>query len=370
MRADVRHAAATDIGLSRETNEDGYLTEPPLFAVADGMGGHMAGDVASRVALEVLSRGVGLDPGALAEAVKDANREVHQQAVASPELKGMGTTITAMVARPERADIAHVGDSRAYLYRGEVLTRLTRDHTVVERMVREGRIDREEAEHHPQRSYLERALGVEPEVEVDSYNIATQPGDRILLCTDGLTGMLNEDEIRDILQSERDPEQASKRLVSAAVEAGGSDNVTVVVVDYPGADPVERATVAVPQTAAEAPPRVRGRRRLTITALVVAGILAALVATKAAALSRWYVGEDRGRVAIFRGVPGFLHKLEKRTEIPTETLPAVYRNELEEGIVAENRDEAGEIVSDLKDIQAQHGAPKSGSSPYPNEPAP
>jgi protein phosphatase len=232
MTNPLRHGSATDIGRARKANEDSLLVQPPVFAVADGMGGHSAGDVASQTAVEALSQGVAGDRS-LAAAVKEANRRVFDRAQGSIELSGMGTTMTAVVAGGSRIEIAHVGDSRAYLFRGGRLQRLTQDHTVLDRMVRQGKLRPEEARNHPQRSVLERALGVEPDVRVDTQTIDAWPGDRLLLCTDGLTSMLEESRIRQILETEADPAAASARLVAEAVEAGGHDNVSVIVVDYP-----------------------------------------------------------------------------------------------------------------------------------------
>lgn len=365
MTSAIRHAAATDIGLAREANEDSYLADPPLFLVADGMGGHMAGDVASRMAVESIVRELARNPGALADAVIQANRDVHNRAAARPELRGMGTTLTAMMTAPDGVDIVHIGDSRAYLLRNGSLTRLTRDHTVVERLVREGRIGPEEAEHHPKRSYLERALGVEPQVEIDSYKVATQQGDRILLCTDGLTTMLSEDEILQILVTERDPKRASRELVAAAVAAGGNDNVTVVVVDYPG-QAGEGPEPSAQQTRAVRSPNVlrpNWRRRALRTSIVaIAVLLAVFVAVRALTLSRWYVGSSDGKVTIYRGVPWFIHKVDRRSDIPVSALPEVYRDELAEGIRADDRGDAEYRVSKLREIQAEHG---SAVSPNP-----
>lgn len=363
MTEEIRHAAATDIGLARDTNEDSFLTQPPLFAVADGMGGHMAGDVASRLALEALAGKGVLGADDLADAIREANQHVHNEATARPELRGMGTTITALVAGPKDVEIAHVGDSRAYLLRGGSLKRLTTDHTVVERMVREGRIDPEEADHHPQRSYLERALGVEPDVDVDSYHISIEPGDRILLCTDGLTTMLTEDSIREILEGESAADDASKRLVGAAVDAGGSDNVTVVVIDYPGS----RVEVSPAPMEQKAPKQARGKRRLLVRAGVIAAVaLIALLSLRALALSRWYVGADQGRVVIFRGIPGVISKVEERTEIPVTSLPEVNQDRLGEGISASGRSDANEIVGNLREIREDYGS----EPPYPSESSP
>ncbi|MEX2458794.1 MAG: Stp1/IreP family PP2C-type Ser/Thr phosphatase, partial [Actinomycetota bacterium] len=228
----VSLGAQTDVGRTRETNEDGYLAEDPLYAVADGMGGHRAGEVASRMALEALAEVEPDDgPHSLPERVKAANRVVHQRASEDKDLEGMGTTLTALVMDGSEARIAHVGDSRAYLLRDGELKMLTEDHTLVRRMVTEGKLTTEEAERHPQRSILTRALGVDAEVDVDEMTVRLRGGDRLLLCTDGLTSMLGEDRIGEILRSDSDPQGAADALVEAANEAGGQDNITVVVLD-------------------------------------------------------------------------------------------------------------------------------------------
>ncbi|HEU5004297.1 MAG TPA: Stp1/IreP family PP2C-type Ser/Thr phosphatase [Actinomycetota bacterium] len=235
-----RYAAATDRGLVRANNEDAYLLAPPLYAVADGMGGHRAGEVASAEALQTLSKQAGHDSDSLVAAVDAANAAVYARASTSPDLAGMGTTITAMLTTHDGVQIVHVGDSRAYRLRDGRLRRLTQDHTVVDRLAREGKITQDEIEHHPQRSVLERALGVSPEVDVDVQLIDVHPGDRLLLCTDGLTAMLHDDDIRRVLHAERDPQAATQRLIREALNAGGKDNVTAIVVDFPragGPDP-------------------------------------------------------------------------------------------------------------------------------------
>lgn len=324
----------------------------------------MAGDVASRIAVEALVSRVAEDSENLADAVKQANREVHQKSAERPEFAGMGTTITAMLVGPQAADIVHVGDSRAYLFRAGILTRVTRDHTVVERMVREGQIEPEEADHHPHRSYLERAIGVEPEVEVDLVTVPIEAGDRILLCTDGLTSMIDEDAIRGILDSEADPDDASKHLVAEAVRAGGSDNITVVVVDYPGRPDAGEVAASV---SAKPPARRLRKRRWLIRGLVgLAVALTLLIAARTIALSRWYVGEDGGRVVIFRGVPGLVSQIDERTAIPSSSLPETYQQQVEDGITAADRSEAAEIVANLKEIQQEHPVapvPSPGSGP-------
>lgn len=252
-RGSTRQAVVTDVGLVRANNEDAYLVAPPLFAVADGMGGHRAGEVASAGAMETLAAQAGRDTDSLVAAVQAANKAVYARAVASPDLAGMGTTVTAMMATRNSVQIVHVGDSRAYLLREGRLRRLTRDHTVVERLAREGKISPDEVDRHPQRSVLERALGVAPEVDVDAHLIDVHAGDRLLLCTDGLTSMLDDDEIRAVLLADRDPDAAAHHLVAEALEAGGKDNVTALIVDFPRRD---GAGGADPNATAEQPPIV------------------------------------------------------------------------------------------------------------------
>jgi protein phosphatase len=233
--------SATDIGRARRRNEDSYLVKAPLFVVADGMGGHRGGDVASKMAVDIIEPAAaevgshGLPP--LIERIKQANREVMDRGEADRDLRGMGTTVTAVIADGDRAHVAHIGDSRAYLLRGGTLQQLTEDHTLVQKMVREGRLTEEEAANHPQRSILLRVLGVEDDMPVDELTLDLHPGDRLLLCTDGLTNMLERDQVAEILRNEPDPQRAAEELIEAANRAGGDDNITVIVLDVAEGEP-------------------------------------------------------------------------------------------------------------------------------------
>ena len=229
----VTAASATDIGLVRDHNEDALLLREPLFAVADGMGGHLGGEVASSAALERLAA-VFDERGSdgLAEAVHEANAEVFAQSVRDAEVAGMGTTLTAAVLVGTDLLLAHVGDSRAYLLHDGELRRLTEDHTLVGEMVRKGSLSERQARSHPQRSILTRALGIEPAVEVDRLSLPIGDRDRVLLCSDGLNSMIEDSEIRRILSDEGEPRAACDRLVEAANAMGGVDNTTVVVLDF------------------------------------------------------------------------------------------------------------------------------------------
>ncbi|CAA9540169.1 MAG: Serine/threonine phosphatase PPP [uncultured Solirubrobacteraceae bacterium] len=227
----AEHFSDSDPGRRREGNEDSMFVRSPLFVLADGMGGAQAGEVASRMAVE------GFDPGlpngnpaeALAQIIADANRRIHDSSVTDDRLAGMGTTITAAYVGEEDVTIAHVGDSRAYLLRKGELTRLTRDHSLVGELVARGKLTEEQAEHHPQRSVITRALGPEPAVEIDTDVYPAREGDVFLLCSDGLTDMIPEAALGPILGRSGTLADAGRRLISAANEAGGRDNITVVL---------------------------------------------------------------------------------------------------------------------------------------------
>jgi len=231
----VKVGAKSDVGRVREANEDAYLVKAPLFVVADGMGGHVAGDVASSLAVKVIAseanNASASDPDTLARLVRNANSAIFDRAQSDPSLRGMGTTCTLVLLDESRAHIAHVGDSRAYRLRNDTLEQLTEDHTLVGRMVREGKLRPEEATHHPQRSIITRVLGVDSDVQVDLQEIELELGDRLLLCSDGLSSMIEFDSIHRALSETDDPQSAADRLVALAIEAGGEDNVTVLVLD-------------------------------------------------------------------------------------------------------------------------------------------
>ena len=347
----LRVGARTDVGRARERNEDSYLSSPPLYAVADGLGGHRGGNVASSLAMKVLSEIA--QPGnwgQLVEQVREANRAILDQARRDRTLSGMGTTVTAAFMDNSEVHLAHVGDSRGYLIRGGEISQITEDHTLVHRMVQEGKISPSEAEHHPQRSIVVRALGVEDPVEVDELTVAVQEGDHILLCSDGLYSMVSDERIKEVLLSARDPQQACDQLVELANEGGGLDNITVMVLDFEPGDGVEvlatdsglqqadaddtRATqtprgfapadaeepaagdgsapTAPPAPVASAPPaqvqpaveQKRRKRRWWFWAVAVVVVIAlGLVGFRVFLDSRWFVGEHRGHVAVYRGLP-------------------------------------------------------------------
>lgn len=327
-------AAVSHPGRVRAGNEDAAVAEEGLFAVADGMGGHAGGEVASQVALEALRAGIG---AGLVDAARAANRAVIDRAGADPALRGMGTTLCAMAVVTGAAptvEVVNVGDSRAYLLRDGDLSQITEDHNLVAQLEREGRITAEEARVHPQRNIITRVLGNDPDVEVDTFPIDPYRGDRFLLCSDGLFNEVTPDAIADVLRHRREPQAAADELVRRALDGGGRDNITVVVVDVlDDDDKARRASAALAGSAATstarpihpadptltgAQPAVAGgrpaperpaSRRMTWRTGLFAVALVAVVAV--AAGSVWwfgrktlYVGVDGDRVAIFRGRPG------------------------------------------------------------------
>jgi PPM family protein phosphatase len=223
-------ATATHTGRVRRKNEDAYYAEPPLFAVADGMGGALAGELASRISVQTLAELAteGSDEERLVETIRLANRRVAERATSDPRASGMGSTVTAALVGPRAVTFAHVGDSRAYLWRGGVLTRLSDDHSLVAEWVRAGALAPEEAAQHPQRSVITRALGADWQVDVDVWTTPARPGDVILLCTDGLSGFVDEPAVAGILAEHDDLDAVVRALVDAANAAGGEDNVTAV----------------------------------------------------------------------------------------------------------------------------------------------
>src|SRR6266480_387179 len=228
----AEEAHKTDTGRQRHANEDSYYAKAPLFAVADGMGGAQAGEVASRIAAGAFEHGAvsreGPAEGQLEEIAQKANRQIHKLAQEDSSRAGMGTTLTAAMLRDDEVALGHVGDSRAYLLRDGQLKRLTKDHSLVEELRRQGRLTEEQAEEHPQRSIITRALGPEPSVNVDTMTFPARDGDVFLLCSDGLTTMVPDDQIEEILISSRSLRSAVNRLVEAANRGGGRDNITAV----------------------------------------------------------------------------------------------------------------------------------------------
>jgi protein phosphatase len=250
-------AGSTDAGRKRRRNEDSFVHDPPLFAVADGMGGAQAGEVASRLAAAAFREfheADELDPEErVAAIIQEANRRIYERARSDAQASGMGTTITAALVSGSDVAVGHVGDSRAYRLRQGQLEQLTEDHSLVADLVRSGRLTPEEADAHPQRSVITRALGTDPEVDVDTFSVEAEPGDVFLLCSDGLTTMVDDEEVSQTLARADTLEQAAKALVKAANRAGGEDNITVVLFKLAGEpSALEDTAIAGPNGRGEA----------------------------------------------------------------------------------------------------------------------
>jgi serine/threonine protein phosphatase PrpC len=264
--------AKTDVGRVRATNEDRYVARPPLFLVADGMGGQNAGEVAAAMTAELLEAGVAdgslRTMAELDDAVGRANASVWERSGRDRELQGMGTTCTAVLVTGPRVLIAHVGDSRAYLLRGDELRQLTTDHTFVQGLIDQGQLRPEDVATHPQRSVIVRAIGAAADIVTDRLTIELEPGDRLLLCSDGLSSLVTAGAIAGALAGQSDPQAAAERLVELANTAGGIDNVTAVVVDPDGMDTAGSGRAIRPSAEGRLNRR-QWRRRLGVSALLL-----------------------------------------------------------------------------------------------------
>lgn len=232
----LKYGAATDIGLNRGNNEDRFLARPDigLWIVADGMGGHLAGEEASRITCEFVERSI-LNGSTLRSAIAQSHHEVMREAEADPQKAGMGTTVVALRTHGLEYEVEWVGDSRAYLWDHGDLYRLSRDHSYVQALVDNGTLSEEEAANHPQKNVIIQSVGVSslPEVRVDQISGIWEPGHRILLCSDGLTDLVSDMEIAEILAQEGDEQTLVNRLIQAALDQGGHDNITVLIVSAP-----------------------------------------------------------------------------------------------------------------------------------------
>jgi protein phosphatase len=388
----VRYAVRSDLGLVRGNNEDSVYAGPRLLAIADGMGGHAAGEVASKIVISTLEsldddHSVGDLIAALRESVREANTRISEAVEANAELDGMGTTLTALRFVGSKVGLVHVGDSRAYLLRGDRLTQITHDDTYVQYLVDSGKLTPDEAKDHPRRSVILRTLNggeVEPDVSIRE----ARAGDRYLLCTDGLTDVVSTETITETLRAP-DPQEAADRLVELALRGGGPDNVTVIVADVllarpgdavddvpvvagafvdpaaaelPGEDsPAERAaTIARParsEAAEPESPRTRRRWRGAAILLAVLTLLAAgLGGTYAWAQTQYYVGVSGPDVAVYRGVnaavgPVRFSRVAKRTALKVDDLNPSVQSQVRSGIPANDRGDADRIVRRLQSEQ-------------------
>jgi serine/threonine protein phosphatase PrpC len=388
----AEEAVRTDTGRQRNANEDSHFVAAPLFVVADGMGGAQAGEVASKAAAESFAQGLPEGPPerVLEQTIEGANRTIHGLARKDPSLAGMGTTTTAAIVDLEAEEVAigHVGDSRAYRLRGGRFEQLTRDHSLVEEMRRKGQLTDAQAEDHPQRSIITRALGPEPEVQVDLQTVPAQAGDTFLICSDGLTTMLDDEKIARLLTRATSLQSAVKALVDEANRAGGRDNITVVAfrvddaTDGAATPATEGATLIGGEAEAaglsatevrkraaaeaarkrreelEAQPKRRGLKRAL--KLLVAVLVIAAIAFGAWYANRqvWFLGtDDAGRVALYRGAPYelpfgvTLYSERYASPVQTESLPG-RRKDAVTGHDLRSRSDA---VSLLEEIEKAKG---------------
>jgi PPM family protein phosphatase len=381
----AEQAYRTDTGRQRRANEDAYYVRAPVFVVADGMGGAQAGEVASRLAAESFDRELpeGTPEDVLRGAFEQANRRIHEHAASDESHAGMGTTLTATIVDSEKEEVAigHVGDSRAYRLRDGKLERLTQDHSLVEELRRKGQLTDQEAEEHPQRSIITRALGPEPEVEPDIHTEQARSGDVYLVCSDGLTTMLAEDRIEALLVSASNLEAAVRALIQEANRAGGRDNITAVAfrleeVGAGAAEQDEHPTLIGPAAEAEglrgeeiraaaARRRSEQPRRRGAVLRRVAALLAAVAVIAAVAFGAWYGNrqvwflgtDDGGRVALYRGLPydlpfGIsLYEERFASPIQTDSLPSKRRDSVTEHKLRSR----GDAVSLIEDLQRSEG---------------
>jgi len=381
-------AAATDVGRMRKNNEDSYLSSKPVAAVADGMGGHSAGEVASAIAIEELAALGRRGPWAnetdatddLKQAILRANRRIREMAASDRKLNGMGTTLVALLEDGDMVHVANVGDSRGYLLRQGELSQVTVDHSLVQELVDDGRLSPEDAERHPQRSVITRALGIDPEVEFDLFTYKLQVGDRLLLCSDGLSDVVEPAQIRKVLLRVRSAQRAARELVTVANDQGGPDNITVIVVDAVDdatAEAEEDGGDTTGDLAAGALPLVgdaeldgdrragsgraaraakdrslamhRRLQRVLIAGIVVVALAVLLVAGRSFLFSRYWVGFDGDTVAVFQGVPGNVagirfSRLVERSPVTRAQVPPGYAARLDDGVQADDLADARSIA--------------------------
>ncbi len=361
-KASSTFGSRTDVGCVREHNEDSLVVAPPLYVVCDGMGGHAAGEVASEIAVDVIAERAPRHPDAeaLGRAVEEANLAIVRAAREGVGREGMGTTCTAAMLENERLVIAQVGDSRAYLLHKGRLQQLTRDHSLMTDLIEAGKITPEEARVHPQRSVITRALGSDPRTTPDLFEINVETGDRLLLCSDGLSGMVEDDEIESLMARTSDPQRCAALLVNEAIAHGGYDNVTVVVADVTGFAEARRRKVA---------------RKTKVTAALLVLLLAAIVAGAVGIFNfltsnSAYLTDVDGKVAVYRGLQGDVFglstsELVEVTDVSVDDLQPGLANRLRtDGIKADSVEGAQELVQDYRDEIEERNRP-SGDAAEP-----
>ena len=409
MAIALRYAARSDVGLVRQVNQDSGYAGPHLLVVADGMGGHAAGDVASSIAIGEIVSLDGDSHGAddalelLAEALHTANSELQQAMARQPELRGMGTTVTALLRTGNKIAVAHIGDSRAYLLRDGTFTQITHDHSFVQSLIDDGRITEEEAEGHPQRSLVTRVLTGQYDDEPDLAIREAHIGDRYLLCSDGLSGFVAGDTIQEVLEQSMSPGRTADRLVELAMRAGAPDNVTCIIGDVIDLDKDQAPPTAHEVVGAAAERKVTATRSIPVTpadkaaalsrqatgadvaeateaesirlaeegpssgrfrwlkgSSLIVLVLAVLVGGGYAAYDwsqrQYFVGEAKGHVAIYQGVsqnigPWKLSHVIDESDIALSDLPDFYRSKVDSTLSSANVQDARRLVTDLR-VQA------------------
>jgi protein phosphatase len=346
----VEVGSRTDVGRVRDHNEDSLLVSAPLFAIADGMGGHAAGEVASELAIRTLEEaGIrGIDSEALYAAVIEANSVIIQGAADGLGRAGMGCTLTAAVLEEDHLLIAQVGDSRAYLLHEGKLRRVTRDHSYVEELISIGKLTEEEARFHPNRSVITRALGSDPNTKPDLYELQVHAGDRLLLCSDGLSAMIDSDTILDVLNASADPQRTADALIAAANDEGGYDNITVIVVN-------------IAQVGSRALQRKKKRFVVGAIAFFIAVVVlvgGTVGGIYAYARNAAFLIDEGGYVVLYRGLPGDalgieLKWLEQTTTIKVSSLSPTVASELKEGIQTDSLDDAKRLIKNYEDAQSK-----------------
>lgn len=336
--------ARSDVGLVREHNEDAFLVRAPLFCVCDGMGGHAAGEVASKIAVDTIGAKAPetADDVALGAAVEAANAAVLEGARSGQGKPGMGCTATCVLIDKNRMAVAHVGDSRVYLLHAGSLVRITHDHSYVEELVDAGEITADEARLHPSRSIITRALGSDPDMYADHFTLGVSAGDRVIVCSDGLSSMVADKDIEALAVSSATPQAAANNLTSAALTAGGHDNVTVVVIDV-----VEDGLAEVH--------RERRRRAILVWIAVALGALLAVgIASATLALNNWYVGNNDGTVGVYRGINGDflglpLYELVDTSSVEVHDLPEATQHQLDTGIHVDSESAGKATIEQYRD---------------------
>jgi PPM family protein phosphatase len=370
---ELKSAMATDAGRVRTVNEDRAVVTEGFVAVADGMGGHVGGEVAAELAVESIEHAFGSDRSAegLIQATKRANTDVYRRGLKERSLRGMGTTLTAAAlvdaSSEPKVAVVNVGDSRAYLYSSGRLTRLTEDHSLVEEMVRRGELSEGDATTHPHRHILTRVIGVEPDVDVDAWTIEVRDGDRLLLCSDGLTNEIQDGDIAQLLRDHADPEQAVHALVDRALRHGGSDNVTVVVSNVIATNgAVAPAAPGARVATSPATPTAKVRRGHLVTPFSVLFVMA-LIATLVVAggfvdwyvKASYYVGFHDRSVAIYEGRPGgflwFKPKVVQQTSFSESEVYPANRASLRVGLLEPSLKAAERAVYSLEHVRGVFG---------------